>query len=128
MSEPERGGDRPGDRDGEVTRLPRGPLVRLDGPALFRIAMVAIALVAILGLRKPCSDGMAGFVTGFDAPPDAAPAAAPLVLERLSEEDIRRRFPGSNGDAGPVEPTAPGAPSAAAPAGRPVDPPSPDRR
>jgi hypothetical protein len=83
----------PAERDGEVPRLPRGPLVKLSGPALMRIGMIAIVLLAVIGLRRPCADGVAGFISGFDAP-DAGPRAAPpMQLERLTEDEIKRRFP-----------------------------------
>jgi hypothetical protein len=103
----------PADRDGEVPRLPRGPLLRLSAPALFRIGMIAIVLVAVIALRRPCADGVASFVTTMDAP-DAGPPPA-MQLERLTEEDIKRRFPGPGADAG----SASGPPPAYLPAENP---------
>lgn len=93
----------PADREGEIPRLPRGPLVKLSGPALVRIGMVAVVLLAVIGLRRPCADGVASFISGFDAP-DAGPAAAPpMQLERLTEDEIKRRFPGPAGASNPAD-------------------------
>ncbi len=97
MSGPPAGGD---GRDGEVPRLPRGPLLRLSASAVFRIAMIGIVLAAVIALRKPCADGLASFVTTIDAP-DGGPPPKAMQLERLTEEDIKRRFPGPGVDAGP---------------------------
>jgi hypothetical protein len=94
VSEDAPGGE-PGARDGEVPRLPRGPLLRASGPQLFRIGMVAVLLIAVIGLRTQCGDAVAGFISSFDPPPDAGPAegAGGMRLERLTEEQIKQRFP-----------------------------------
>jgi hypothetical protein len=89
-----------GRRDDEVPRLPRGRWMKLDGPQLFRIGMIAILFVFVIVMRRPCADGVAGFVKQFDPPPDAAPAPPTMQLERLSEDEIKRRFPGGAPDAG----------------------------
>lgn len=73
---------------------------------LFRIAFLVTMLVALIALRKPCSEGVAQFFETFDPPPDAAPAAAPSNVQRideLSEEDIKQMFPNSL-DAGAIKP------------------------
>jgi hypothetical protein len=106
-------GQEPDRRDGEVPRLPRGPLVRLSATHVFRIGMIGILLIAVIGLRKPCADGMASFIGNFAPPPDAAPAPPTMQLERLTEEEIRRRFPGGEADGGPAEPPAAGRPEVA---------------
>lgn len=64
---------------------------------LFRIAFLVTMLVALIALRKPCSEGVAQFFETFDPPPDAAPAAGPPVqrIDELSEEDIKKMFPHS---------------------------------
>lgn len=87
--------------DDPVPRLSRGRGLRLRTPDLVRIGLVATLLVFVLVMGRPCADGMAGFVDSF-SPPDAAPAAPALQLERLTEEEIRRRFP-SGEDAGPEQ-------------------------
>jgi len=38
-----------------------------------RIAMLLVMLVAMIALGRPCADGVARFMGGFDPPPDAAP-------------------------------------------------------
>ncbi len=81
----------------EVPRLPRGKGLRLRTTDVVRIAMFALLLICIVVLGRPCASGVAGFVDSFSPTPDAAPAPAAteeLQLERLTEEEIRRRFPG----------------------------------
>jgi hypothetical protein len=92
---------KPGDDD--VPRLPRGKGLRLRSTDVARIGMVALLLVCIVVLGRPCASGVAGFVDSFSPAPDAGPAAPAteeLQLERLTEEEIRRRFPGDEADAG----------------------------
>jgi hypothetical protein len=92
---------RPGDDD--VPRLPRGKGLRLRTADVARIAMVGLLLVCIVVLGRPCASGVAGFVDSFSPAPDAGPAAPAvedMQLERLTEEEIRRRFPGDEADAG----------------------------
>jgi hypothetical protein len=100
---------RPGDDDN--IRLPRGKGFRLRSTDAVRIGMFATLLVLILVLGRPCADGVAGFVDSFSPPPDAAPAAPPpesgMQLQRLTEEEIRKRFPGGT-DAGAGPGTEPG--------------------
>jgi hypothetical protein len=110
------------DRDGEVPQVPRGRLFRLTGPDMFRVGLFSILLLAVIMLRKPCSDGVARFVGTFDPPPDAGAAAPAMHLEHLSEDEIRQRFPGGfdagpgggeTKDGQPEAPPSPAAPSAA---------------
>jgi hypothetical protein len=62
-------------RPSDVPRLPRGRGLRVTGPMLFRIAMVAALLAAVILLRRPCADAVSELVTGFDETAlDAAPA------------------------------------------------------
>jgi hypothetical protein len=89
--------------DDPIPRLSRGRGLRLRGPDLVRIGLVATLLVFVIVMGRPCADGMAGFVDSFSPPPDAAPAEQPLQLERLTEEEIRRRFPSGESDAGPEQ-------------------------
>ncbi len=92
---------KPGDDD--VPRLPRGKGLRLRTTDVVRIAMLVLLLVCIVVLGRPCASGVAGFVDSFSPGPDAgaAPAASEeMHLERLTEEEIRKRFPGDE-DAGP---------------------------
>lgn len=71
---------------------------------LFRIAFLVTMLVALIALRKPCSEGVAQFFETFDPPPDAAPAAGPPVqrIDELSEEDIKKMFPHSLDAGAPI--------------------------
>ena len=82
-------------------RLSRGRGLRMRTSDLVRIGLFGTLLAFVVLMGRPCADGMAGFVESFSPPPDAAPAAAPLQLERLTEDEIRRRFPGDP-DAGPA--------------------------
>ena len=86
--------------DDDVPRLPRGKGLRLRTSDVARIGMVALLLVCIVVLGRPCASGVAGFVDSFSPVPDAGPATEELHLERLTEEEIRRRFPGDQPDAG----------------------------
>jgi hypothetical protein len=80
-----------------VPRLPRASGFKLSMPEIIRIAMFAALLVAVIVLRKPCSDGMAGFVDSF-SPPDAgvAPEVVPsgdfIDLRNQSDEELRREI------------------------------------
>ena len=58
--------------DEPIPRLPRGKLIKLSGPQMFRIIFFAALLVGVLALRKPCSEGIGRFVESFDDP-DAGP-------------------------------------------------------
>lgn len=73
---------------------------------IMRIGMVGTLLVVILVLGRPCAEGMSRFVESFAPAPDAAPAAPALQYERLTEEQIRKRFPGGF-DAGVAPAPAP---------------------
>lgn len=84
----------------EVPKLPRGKGLRLRPADLFRIGMVAVLLLCVLALGQPCADSVAGFVDSFAPPPDAAPE---MKLERLTDDEIRSRFP-ADPDAGAAPP------------------------
>jgi hypothetical protein len=43
------------------------------GSTLFRACILVVLLVALIVLRKPCADGVAGFVGNFGEPTRAAP-------------------------------------------------------
>lgn len=57
----------PGTTDPDVPRIPRGRGMKLSGPHVFRILMIAGLLVMVLVMRKPCSDAVGKFVMQFDA-------------------------------------------------------------
>jgi hypothetical protein len=95
VKETPEGGDEP------VPRISRGRGLRLRTSDVVRIGLFGTLLAFVVVMGRPCADGMAGFVESFSPPPDAAPAPAPLQLERLTEDEIRRRFPGDP-DAGPA--------------------------
>jgi len=84
---------KPGDDD-DVPRLPRGRGIRMRSGDAVRIGLFGTLLVMLLALGRPCASGVAGFVDSFSPPPDAAPPAAEgMQLERLTDEQIRERFP-----------------------------------
>jgi len=97
VSEPEPSGserDEPaasGARDEDI-KLPRGKWFgNVRGIEIIRIGMVASVLLVVIMLGRPCADGMARFIESYAPPPDAGPA--PVQYERLTEEEIRKRFP-----------------------------------
>ena len=87
-----------------VEKLPRGRWFggRVRSLELIRIGMVATLLLVVIVLGRPCAEGMSNFVESFAPPPDAGPprVAPTMQYERLTEEEIRKRFPG--GDELPV--------------------------
>ena len=79
-----------------VPRLKRSRRCRVNANDLIRIAAVGTLLVGIIGLRRPCADGVANFVTSFDEA-DAGVAIAPPTLgnlRRLTDDEIRAAFRG----------------------------------
>jgi hypothetical protein len=80
--------------DDDVPRLPRGKGLRMRSSDVVRVGLFATLLVMIIALGRPCASGVAGFVDGFSPPADAGPpAASGMQLERLTDEQIRARFP-----------------------------------
>ncbi len=77
---------RPGRRDDDVPRLPRGKGLRLSTSQIIRIVMVAVALIALITLQKPCASSVGKFVTSFGNPDaairilDAGPDAGGEIL------------------------------------------------
>jgi hypothetical protein len=64
--------------DPDVPRLPRGRGIRLAGPQMVRIVMVATLLVAVIILQRPCGEAIDNFFKSFDPPAqDAAVKEAP---------------------------------------------------
>ncbi|HUS66611.1 MAG TPA: hypothetical protein VMZ28_18870 [Kofleriaceae bacterium] len=96
-------------------KLPRGRWFGGKGPRsneILRIGMVATLLVVIVVMGRPCAEGMSRFVESFAPPPDAGPPQPSLQVERLTPEEIERRFPSGN-DAGAVAAPPPAAPGGA---------------
>ncbi|RMH39403.1 MAG: hypothetical protein D6689_16650 [Deltaproteobacteria bacterium] len=102
---------RAGDLD-PVPRLPRGRSMRWVWADLFRIAFLAIMLVAVVVLKNDCAEGVSRFIGSFEPPTDAPPAArspAPAArdpnlpadwqLVPADEVDLRAMFPAA-ADAG----------------------------
>jgi len=85
-------------RDPDATpRLPRGKWFgNLRAVEIIRIGMVATVLVVVIVLGRPCADGIARFVDSYAPPIDAGPAAPTMHYERLTEEQIKKRFPGGD--------------------------------
>ena len=85
-------------RDPDATpRLPRGKWFgHLRAIEIIRIGMVATVLVVVIVLGRPCADGIARFVDSYARPIDAGPAAPTMHYERLTEEQIKKRFPGGD--------------------------------
>ena len=97
----------PGD---DTPKLPRGKWFgNLRAVEIIRIGMVATVLVVVIVLGRPCADGIARFVESYAPPPDAGPPAPSMQYERLTEEEIKKRFPGGDqlDDEKPAEEKAP---------------------
>ncbi len=101
----------------ETPKLPRGKWFgNVRAIEIIRIGMVATVLVVVIVLGRPCADGVASFVESYAPPPDAGAPAPVLHYERLTEEEIKKRFPGgAELDAEEKKPAAPPAPAAAPP-------------
>lgn len=84
---------RASDHDEPVPRLPRGKLIKLTGPQMFRIVFFAVLLVGVLLLRQPCSDGIGRFVESFDTA-DAGPTETDAggMADPGSQTDVRSRL------------------------------------
>lgn len=53
------------DGDEPVPRLPRGRGLKLSGPELLRILILAILLVFLVVSQRPCANAVSRFVTSF---------------------------------------------------------------
>lgn len=94
--------------DDGTPRLPRGKWFgNLRAIEIIRVGMVATVLVVVIVLGRPCADGIARFVDSYAPPVDAGPRAPAMRYERLTEEEIKKRFPG--GDQLDLEQKAPAA-------------------
>lgn len=83
--------------DDSVPKLPRGKWFgNLRAIQIIRIGMVATVLVVVIVLGRPCADGIARFVESYAPPPDAGAPAPTMHYERLTEEEIKKRFPGGD--------------------------------
>lgn len=83
------------ERDGDVPKLPRGRWFgTIRTVEIIRIGMVATVLVVVVVLGRPCADGISRFVESYAPPPDAGPPE--MKYERLTEEEIKKRFPGGD--------------------------------
>jgi len=63
--------------DEPVPKLPRGRGLKLSKPELFKIALTAAILVAVIALAHPCSQAVSGFVMRFDNDGSNAGSALP---------------------------------------------------
>jgi hypothetical protein len=101
------------ERDDETPKLPRGKWFgNVRSIEIIRIGMVATVLVVVIVLGRPCADGIARFVESYAPPPDAGATAPSMQYERLTEEEIKKRFPGGDqlDDDKPAEEKAPPTP------------------
>lgn len=93
-------------------KLPRGKWFgNVRAIEIIRIGMVATVLVVVIVLGRPCADGIARFVDSYAPPIDAGPPAPSMQYERLTEEEIKRRFPGGD-ELDAEKPPAPAPPTA----------------
>jgi hypothetical protein len=65
--------------DDEVPKLPRGKGLTLSSGQMMRIGMTLVTLLAIVVLRRPCSDAVGRFVTTFGGPTPNGTSAAPIA-------------------------------------------------
>jgi hypothetical protein len=97
------------DESEPVPKLPRGRGLKLRGPELFRIAITAATLVAVIVLAKPCGDAVGHFVGGFGSAGGSASAAMPRpgtvdesprykhIGSATTEAELRQLLEGSAG-------------------------------
>ena len=105
-----------GGGDQDIPKLPRGRWFgKVSSIEIIRIGMVATVLVVVIVLGRPCADGVSQFVESYAPPPDAGPAAPPMQYERLTEEEIKKRFPGGEEIDGAKREPATGPPAATPP-------------
>lgn len=84
-------------RDDGTPKLPRGKWFgNLRAIEIIRIGMVATVLVVVIVLGRPCADGIARFVDSYAPPVDAGTLKPAMQYERLTEEEIKKRFPGGD--------------------------------
>jgi hypothetical protein len=69
--------------------LPRGKGLTLSMGQIVRIVMVAVALVALIALQRPCADNVSKFVTSFGEP-DAAVAPLDGATAELPQGEMLR--------------------------------------
>jgi hypothetical protein len=60
--------------DDDVPKLPRGRGFKLSGPAVFRIGMTLMLLVAVIVLARPCANSVSSFVMSFGSGSNAGSA------------------------------------------------------
>ncbi|HSS01057.1 MAG TPA: hypothetical protein VLM79_28565 [Kofleriaceae bacterium] len=58
-----------------MPRLPRGRGLKLSGPQLLRIVMLAILLVFLIVTQRPCANAVSRFVTSFGSAAGSGSAA-----------------------------------------------------
>ena len=78
------------DEDDDVPRLPRGRGLSLSFGQILRIATVAVALLALIVLQKPCAKSVSKFVTQF-GPVDAGVARPDGAAAPIMPEGVRIR-------------------------------------
>lgn len=82
-----------------VPKVPRKIGWRWAVSDIIRIVFLIGLLSLIIVARKPCSNSVAGFVDAFsDIDAAVAPAPEQMKLERLTEEEIQRRFGGNDSE------------------------------
>lgn len=99
----------PAGDDEPVPKLPRGRGLKLSFPEIMRILMLAVMLVAVVVLAKPCSDSTGRFIQSFEPPVDAGYIR---LSGEMTEEELRQKLDLEPEDAGvdaPAEGTATGA-------------------
>lgn len=96
--------------DEPVPKLPRGWGMKLSFPEIMRILMLAVMLVAVVVLAKPCSENTGRFIQSFEPPVDAGYIR---LNGEMTEEELRKKLDLiEHEDAGvgaPAEGTATGA-------------------
>lgn len=87
--------------DEPAPRLPRGRGIKLSFTEITRIVMILGALIAVLALRRPCSESTGRFIQSFEPPVDAGPARTPGQLPpgryiplsgEMTEQELREKL------------------------------------
>jgi hypothetical protein len=81
-----------------VPRLPRGRGLKLSGPELLRVLILAVLLVFLIASARPCSNAVSRFVTSFGSAAGSGSAAGKGSGSGSGLDGYERLRPGMTDD------------------------------